>query len=51
MASASSIAQWQGGPRGSDVLETIEIDPQFGSSLGFSEGSTVSFIRSTTYQS
>lgn len=40
MASASSLAQFQvGGERG---METIEIDPQFASGLGFAQGDIVS---------
>lgn len=40
MASASSLAQFQpGAERG---LETIEIDPQFASGLGFAQGDIVS---------
>lgn len=39
MASASSLAQFQAGEKG---LETIEIDPQFAGSLGFSQGDIVS---------
>ena len=41
MASSSSLAQFQNGIRAGDALETIEIDPQLASSLGFVEGSTV----------
>ena len=41
MASSSSLAQFQNGIRAGDTLETVEIDPQLASSLGFMEGSTV----------
>lgn len=44
MASSSSLAQWQNGVRAGDALETVEIDPQFASSLGFAEGSTVRHV-------
>ena len=40
MASASSLAQFQSGAeRG---METVEIDPQFASGLGFAQGDIVS---------
>ncbi|KAF8531614.1 P-loop containing nucleoside triphosphate hydrolase protein [Gautieria morchelliformis] len=41
MASSSSLAQFQNGIRAGDALETVEIDPQVASSLGFTEGSTL----------
>jgi hypothetical protein len=42
MASASSLARWNTSQHRDDgALETIEIDPQFASALGFVEGSTV----------
>ena len=41
MDSASSLAQFQSGNMGEKGLETIEIDPQYAGSLGFSEGDTV----------
>lgn len=40
MASASSLAQWNSG-RAEGVLETVEIDPQFGAALGFAQGAVV----------
>lgn len=40
LASSSSLAQWQNNSKG-DVLETLEIDPQFATSLGFPEGCTL----------
>jgi hypothetical protein len=43
MASASSLAHFGGGAGGGEKgLETIEIDPQYGGSLGLEEGDLVS---------
>ncbi|KAF8515366.1 AAA-domain-containing protein [Hysterangium stoloniferum] len=39
LVSSSSFAQWQSGS--DEALETVEIDPQLASSLGFAEGSTL----------
>lgn len=39
MASASSLAQFQSGA--DKGLETVEIDPQFASGLGFTQGDIV----------
>ncbi|KAI5123096.1 hypothetical protein M0805_001452 [Coniferiporia weirii] len=41
MASSSSLARFKAGATSSDALETIEIDPQFASDLGFGLGSIV----------
>ncbi|KAI0796078.1 AAA-domain-containing protein [Abortiporus biennis] len=41
MASASSLAHFQAGNAEDKGLETVEIDPQFASGLGFTEGDIV----------
>ncbi|KAH8109796.1 AAA-domain-containing protein [Phellopilus nigrolimitatus] len=41
LASSSSLARFKGGSTSSDALETIEIDPQFASSLGLHTGDVV----------
>lgn len=48
MTSASSLAQFTGGQRDGNILETVEIDPQFASALGFSQGETVISLESTS---
>ena len=41
MASSSSLARFKGGSSSADTLETVEIDPQFASGLGFRIGDIV----------
>ena len=48
MAAASSLAMWNNS-REEGHQETIEIDPQFAGSLGFSEGELVSKYASPYY--
>jgi peroxin-1 len=43
MAAASSLAVWNNS-REEGHLETLEMDPQFAGSLGFSEGESVRYM-------